>query len=68
MIAAVELSRSFSNKIEVHSYGAPRIGNVQLSKHVNNKINDIYRVVHNKDLVPHLPPDLPEFDYHHSAF
>jgi len=25
-------------------------------------------VVHNRDIVPHLPPDLPEFEYHHSAY
>lgn len=21
-----------------------------------------------RDIVPHLPPDLPKFDYHHSAY
>ena len=68
MITAVELRRQFTAPIEVHSFGAPRIGNVHLAKHVNNKLENIYRVVHHKDVVPHLPPDLPEFAYHHSAY
>jgi len=54
--------------MEIHTYGAPRIGNIHLSKHINNRIENIYRVVHYKDVVPHLPPDLPEFEYHHSAY
>ena len=68
LIAAVELRRQFTAPVEVHSFGAPRIGNDHLAKHVNNKVEDIYRVVHNRDLVPHLPPDLPKFEYHHSAY
>lgn len=68
-IAAMELKRIHSNlEVEIHHYGGPRIGNVHLAKHLNNKINDIYRVVHHKDIVPHLPPDLPEFEYHHAAY
>lgn len=30
-----------------------------------SKISTIFRVVHNKDIVPHLPP---EIDYHHTAY
>ena len=69
MITAMELRRIFYNiEVEIHTFGAPRIGDVQLARHINNKIPNIYRVIHNKDIVPHLPPDLPEFDYHHSAY
>lgn len=69
MIAALELKRLYNpSSVEVHSFGAPRIGNANLARHINNKIPNIYRLVHNKDLVPHLPPDLPEFEYHHSAY
>ncbi len=32
------------------------------------KLDGIYRVVHNKDLVPHVPFDLPGFDYHHPGY
>lgn len=69
MITAMELRRIFYNiEVEIHTFGAPRIGDVQLARHINNKIPNIYRVIHNKDIVPHLPPDLPEFNYHHSAY
>jgi hypothetical protein len=68
-IAGLELRRVFYNvEVEIHHYGAPRVGNVHLSKHITNKIPNIYRVVHHKDIVPHLPPDLPEFEYHHTAY
>lgn len=68
-VAALELKRIFpSLEMEIHHYGGPRIGNVNLAKHLNNKIETVYRVVHHKDIVPHLPPDLPEFEYHHSAY
>jgi len=69
MIAGMELKRVFYNiDVEIHHFGAPRIGNPNLARHINNRIPNIYRVVHHKDIVPHLPPDLPEFDYHHSAY
>lgn len=39
MIAALELKRLYNpSSVEIHSYGAPRIGNIHLAKHINNKI------------------------------
>ena len=40
LIAGIELKRQLGSNlnIEVHSYGAPRIGNVHLAKYINNKI------------------------------
>ena len=35
---------------------------------MDKKLDKIFRLVHNKDLVPHLPPNLPEFNYHHPAY
>jgi hypothetical protein len=54
--------------IEVHTFGSPRVGNVNLAKFINNKIENIYRVVHNKDIVVHYPPDVDGFNYKHSAY
>lgn len=50
--------------MEVHNFGSPRIGNEKLAAHLREKISTIYRVVHNKDIVPHLPP---EGEYKHPA-
>lgn len=35
---------------------------------MSEKLDGIYRVVHNKDIVPHAPPDLPGFGYHHPPY
>ena len=56
-----------SMNIEIHNFGQPRIGNKRLTDHMHRKMELVFRVVHNRDLVPHLPPDLPLFDYHHSG-
>ena len=71
-IAAISaLSTKFffpSLHVTLHNYGQPRVGNKPLANFMMKKIDAIYRVVHNKDLVPHLPPHLPEFNYHHAAY
>ena len=68
-IAAMELKRGFGAlPMEVHTFGGPRVGNAALSRHINNKVDNLFRVVHYKDIVPHYPPDLPKISYHHAAF
>lgn len=52
--------------MEVHNFGQPRIGNIELSKFMGEKLDGIIRMVHNKDIVPHLPPDM--LDYHHPPY
>lgn len=48
----------------MHNFGSPRIGNEKLITYIRSKIPTIYRVVHHKDIVPHLPPDV---EYKHPA-
>lgn len=68
MIAGLELRRIYRLITEIHTFGAPRIGNLFLSNHIQDKIPDIYRVVHQRDVVPHLPTDVPLMNgYHHPA-
>jgi predicted lipase len=38
-----------------YTFGQPRIGNENFAKTIDEAIT-IYRVVHNSDPVPHLPP------------
>ena len=39
MICGMELKRVFQAiKLEIHTFGAPRIGTKQLAHHINNKI------------------------------
>lgn len=50
----------------VYGYGKPRIGDIKYAKFYNTKIKEHYRHTHNKDIVPHLPPN-NKFDYYHSC-
>jgi len=69
MIAGIELKRVMPNvNIEIHTFGGPRVGNINLAQYINSKIENVYRVVHNKDIVVHLPSDVDGFNYHHSAY
>ena len=69
-LCAISIKILFANmRVQLHNYGQPRAGNKQFADFMAKKLDGgIYRVVHNKDAVPHLPPDLPEFNYHHSAY
>jgi predicted lipase len=56
IIAGLRLKAKFNKKITVHNYGCPRVANAALAQYINSRVDTIYRVVHNKDLIPHLPP------------
>jgi hypothetical protein len=53
-------------KVHIYNYGQPRGGDENYSKFVNEKINELYRVVHNTDIVPHVPPN-DILGYYHSC-
>lgn len=65
-IAGLRLKAKFSLKTEVHNYGCPRLGNSAMAQYITSKVDTIFRVVHNRDIVPHVPPE--SFEYHHSPF
>ena len=68
-IAAIEMKSLFPNtKVNLHNFGQPRVGNIKMAEFMNSKLDGIYRVVHNRDLVPHLAPDIFPFNYHHSPY
>ena len=43
-------------RTNLFSYGCPRVGDFNLAQAVVNSANTIYRVTHYKDIIPHLPP------------
>lgn len=43
--------------VEVYNIGSPRFANENLAQYVKQKIPNHFRIVHNRDLIPHLPPD-----------
>ena len=50
----------------MYTYGCPRVGNGNFARYLHGIIPQMYRVVHNKDLVPHVPPE--DFNFFHSAY
>ena len=65
-LLALDLSHYYSqyNIIGLVTFGSPRIGNHEFVKTINSlPIGLSYRVVHNDDVVPHLPP--MEINYSH---
>lgn len=66
-VNGIEFVRHFPTiPVEVHNFGSPRVGNAQLAQFLKEKIPTVYRVVHNRDLVPHLPPEMLE--YRHNPY
>jgi len=55
-LLAMELEREGIN-VEIYNYGQPRVGDKKYAGFVNTKINNYWRVTHNKDIVPHFPPN-----------
>lgn len=57
-VCGLELAKKYGDRVkEVHHFGGPRIGNYELAMHTHKVLPVIFRVVHNRDLVPHLPPE-----------
>ena len=60
-ITALELQLKFNNVRELHTFGAPRIGNYELASFLKQRLPNAYRVVHYRDLAPHLPFELDSY-------
>lgn len=69
-IIAMELVKSGivpeSTNLAVYNYGQPRVGDVKYAAFVNSKIGEYFRTTHNRDVVPHVPPQ-DVFGYAHSC-
>lgn len=67
VIVGIELKLKYPNRVvEIHNIGCPRVGNPTFAKFVQTKVDRIFRLVHNRDLIVHLPP--LDFGYHHPAY
>ena len=64
-LIAMELEKNGIQTM-LYNYGQPRVGDKRYSSFVNAIITTYYRVTHNKDMVPHLPP-IKGLDYYHSC-
>lgn len=64
-LLAMELIKKGINP-KLYNYGQPRVGDINYASFVNTKITEYYRITHNKDIVPHMPP-IEGFNYYHSC-
>lgn len=46
-------------------FGSPRVGNENFAQFVGTKLATVMRHTHNKDIVPHNPPEMFPFGYRH---
>lgn len=56
----------YGYKVFIYNFGQPRVGDSKYSQFVNQMIPELYRVVHNADIVPHVPPN-KILGYYHSC-
>ena len=54
-ILALEIS---GKNVVLYNFGQPRTGNAEYANYVNRMLPNYWRVTHDRDLVPHLPPKI----------
>ena len=65
ILAAADIKLTFHRVDEVYTFGQPRVGNAAFAKWFETQIPQTYRLVHNADIVPHVPPS--NFGFQHSS-
>lgn len=66
LICAIELSMLRALYVQaVYTFGHPRAGNFAFAELMQKNVPNLFRVTHNHDIVPHLPPTY--LNYRHSA-
>ena len=63
-----QLTLGKQQKVQVVTFGQPRIGNAVFASYYSEVVPDTFRVTHGNDMVPHLPPYysyFPQKTYHH---
>lgn len=64
-LLAMELKHA-GIKSQVYNFGQPRIGDSNYAKFANTVLDEYWRVTHDRDIVPHVPP-IKGFGYKHSC-
>jgi predicted lipase len=70
-LVAMEIAKLGLGQVSVYNFGQPRVGNSVYAFLVNQVIEQHWRFVHNRDIVPHVPPPFDFVDggleYMHSC-
>eukprot|EP00344_Euplotes_crassus_P011272 CAMPEP_0196997070 /NCGR_PEP_ID=MMETSP1380-20130617/2787_1 /TAXON_ID=5936 /ORGANISM="Euplotes crassus, Strain CT5" /LENGTH=315 /DNA_ID=CAMNT_0042413205 /DNA_START=37 /DNA_END=984 /DNA_ORIENTATION=+ len=51
-----------NNNVYIYTFGQPRVGNAEFIDEFIPKVKESYRVIHDNDIVPHLPPCITDFN------
>lgn len=43
------------SRVSVYTYGQPRVGNKKFSDVLTNNTQEVFRIIHNRDMVAHIP-------------
>lgn len=65
LLLALELNKNGIISPKVYNFGQPRVGDANFSKLVIETLPEYYRFVHDRDMVPHVPPT--QIGYIHSC-
>ena len=65
-IAGIEINAVYGNVKELHLFGCPRSGNQAYANFIKKSIPTIWRIVHDRDIVPHVP--MVSQDFYHPPF
>uniref|UniRef100_A0A914UQS5 Fungal lipase-like domain-containing protein n=1 Tax=Plectus sambesii TaxID=2011161 RepID=A0A914UQS5_9BILA len=62
MTSALVVTKGLWNFATVHlmTFGQPRVGDISYAQIVEENVAYRYRVVHEHDIVPHIPPEIPD--------
>jgi hypothetical protein len=55
-VCSGDLITRFGYAPTLYTFGEPRTGDYDFSLTIGEKTSGVYRVVHNRDIIPHLPP------------
>lgn len=64
-LTALDIFRNVGFVHQLITFASPRMGNKQFAEAINSKILNVFRVVHYRDPVPHMPPHA--FGFQHYA-
>ena len=66
-LTAMELVHS-GYSVSMINFGQPRVGESNYAAFSNTKLPNQYRVVHNKDMVPHNPTSTWPLNFYHTRY
>ena len=66
-LCSMMLQNNNINVDQMINFGAPRVGDTAFAAFTDKKFHNSWRMVHNKDSVPHIPPQGPPTHYYHTS-